>query len=636
MPSAEGSVSVPNVMPLVPINSDMFDEQRLPGVSAAAAQLLPLYHARGYYGPTNTEIEEEEFEVPDDEYIPSAFPSTPLPPSRPKRVKIIKINEPRKKIVKKGKPKRGPVRKPVPAVIEGEHPVSTFHEQFYSDIDGSGTIRKIRKPPRVEKIIDGDTEHIHTYSEEHIHKMQYDDGNKIASVIGVDPLTGMSAIGGAQQIIPLKNGHTLVAVPANSFGSLAPIGLGGPQFEYAAYNPREVTHDHIFHDHGEIPADVEINKESLGLPPKVSYNTQGLRISGGVARPKPKSPLKPKKPAKPVIPTDFSYYEGIYAPVTKPKKSRNKLNVNGYDPADDIDLSNFRPVPDLGYRDKRTKSRNPLGVYFGKTGNDFRSQQSNNPAPFSVSSTVVHDYKPNSYTGAGATSASLGKHKDSFGNYKNSYTNNFDYDSYSPGSNLYTSEDKNDVGFETQQKRGKKKSISTQNISFGNQDHISIVDHLNNVRDETNPEPTALDNIDQFDDQSETNIDILNPSSPAHQYYSAMAAKAFQDPLAIPEASNDNFEYVEAPISSTTPFTPSVATTETTPESTYVIEIKPRPKDTHKTNMELENQNMERHKDTQAVSNEFRYSAGHSPERLRSHDQDTSTVRGKLKYGDKI
>ncbi|CAH2103866.1 unnamed protein product [Euphydryas editha] len=675
MPSAEGTVAVPtSVLPamanIVPINSmDLYDETqpRLPNISPAASQLLPLYHARGYYGPTPSDIDEADYDTAADpnEFIPSSFSSPSVvhsPSHTPKRIKIIKLNEqPRKKVIRKVKPKRVVIRnKPqLPPPVE-EHPVSMFHEQFYSDIDGSGTIRKIRKPPRVEKIVDGDTEHIHTYSEEHIHKVVLDDRPKLG---GVDHFNGVSAITGGQGIIPFKNGQTLLAIPSHSLGSIASAGsLGNPtNFEYAAYNPQEVTHDHIFHDHGEIPSDVDINKDTFGPPPKVSYNSNGLRISGSQKRQKSKNSQKSKKYSKPVS-NDFSYYESIYTPSSRPNKiQRPSLTEPSFEVSDEGNFDEYRSVSDFGYKEYK-KPRDSVATYYGKSSNDYRLQQASPPAPFSVSSTVVHEYKPKRYSETASAPSSLTKIRDPYISFKDSYGNNFEYDTYASSSNIYTSEDKNDIEYSGQSKKGKKKSISTQNISFGGQDHITYVDHMNDDRfidDIYNDGPTALESDDQFNqaqisDTVTTGTHTVKESSPAHQYYSMMATKALHnEQISLPEASNNNFQYAEAPSASTTE-NASVTTTviptsnhynfqsiknSHTESSKYVPDMKSdnKNKDAHQPNFSNILNEPRNHFPLKEVQSSGRgYRAGLIQNQESVQSQGSSTVRGKLKYGDKI
>ncbi|XP_026500811.2 uncharacterized protein LOC113404197 [Vanessa tameamea] len=678
MPSAEGTVAVStNVLPtmanIVPLNSvDLYDESqpRLPSISPAASQLLPLYHARGYYGPTPADIDESDYDTAPEpaEYVPSSYSSPSVGHSSghpPKRVKIIKINEqPRKKVIRKVKPKRVVIRnKPQPPLpSDGEHPVSTFHEQFYSDIDGSGTIRKIRKPPRVEKIVDGDTEHIHTYSEEHIHKVILDDGPKIGSVVGVDHFNGVPSISTGQGIIPFKNSQTLIAIPSHSFGNFQSLGNAG-HFEYAAYNPREVTHDHIFHDHGEISSDIDLNKESFGLPPKVSYNSNGLRISGSQKRHKIKHSQKSKKFSKPTS-NDFSYYESIYSPNSRPNKiQRPSLTVPSFEVSDEANFEDYRPISDFGYKENK-KPRNSVATYYGKSSNDYRLQQASAPAPFSVSSTVVHEYKPKRFPGSASAPSSLTKVRDPFVNFKDSYGNNYEYDTFASSSNVYASEDKNDVGFSNQSKKGNKKSISTQNIRFGNQDHITYVDHLEDQSfvDDLDDGPTALENDDQFErsqnsESVTTGTYTIKDSSQAHQYYTMMAAKALQgEQISVPEASNDNFHYAAAPTPSTTEFASSATSampssnlysfqsTENphTESPKYIPDLKSTNKNkeaSHQpnySNVLMEPRDRFMVKDIQTSGRDYRTRVIQSQESARSQDQGSPIVRGKLKYGDKI
>ncbi|CAH2208605.1 jg6488 [Pararge aegeria aegeria] len=622
MSSGEGTVAVPsNILPAV--------ANIVPSNSPGSSQLLPLYHARGYYGPTPNEIEEVDYDAEPVEYGPSLYqPSLTHSGHAPKRLKIIKLNEPpHKKVVRKGKPKRVVVRKPQShSSIEGELPVTTFHEQFYSDVDGSGTVRKVKKPPRIEKIVDGDTEHIHTYSEEHIHKLFYDQGAKVAGVVGVNPLTGMSSIASPQHIIPFKGGTTLVALPSHQFAGLAAVGgvANTNNFEYAAYNPRDVTHDHIFHDHGEIPTELELNKESLALPPKVSYNSQGLRISGTQKKYKNKNSQKVKKLAKPV-PTDFSYYESIYTPNSRPRKIP-RPTVPTYDTTGEAVLDDYRPIPNFGYKEIHKKPRNQLPSYYGKS-NDFHSEQASVPTPFEISNTVLHEYKPKRYQGAGSSPESLTKFRDPFANFKDTYTNNFEYDTYASSSNTYRSEDKNDSGYDHHGKNGKKKSISTQNISFGGQDQITWnVDHTadaGNIDDDN--VPTALD-MDQFD-QDQSNSVQKDPAQ-IEQFFSLLAGRDLNaDQITMPDASNNNYQYAEAPTVPTTAHASATTVPNFKMESTEAP-----PNESART---TEARKSRRNNETEPKNKDHNRSrSSQNQSSSRSHEQDNTV--GKLKYGDKI
>ncbi|XP_032527472.2 uncharacterized protein LOC116777834 [Danaus plexippus] len=646
MPNAEGSggvssnVALPAMGNIIPLNSvDFFEEQQpsLPHISQSASQILPLYHARGYYGPTPSEIEEQDYDtIP----LESDYPP-PSHSSQPKKVKIIRLNEqPRKKIIRKPKPKRVIVRnKPHPTPSpDVEHPVSTFHEHFYSDVDGSGTIRKIKKPPRVEKIVDGDTEHIHTYSEEHIHKLFFDHGPKIAGVVGVDPLASMSSFSGGQAIIPLKSGAAFVALPTHQSAGLTAVGqiANNPQFEYASFNPREVTHDHIFHDHGEITSDIELNKEALGLPPKVSYNTQGLKIGGSQKRPKPKIPHKSKKINKP---TDFSYYENIYA--SKPIKQRPLLSTQIFDESAEADLEDYRSSQDINLRENNKISRKPS--FFRQTSNDYRGQQASVPAPFAVSPSVIHEYKRNS----ASVPAALTKIKDPFANFKDAYSNNFEYDTYASSSNQYTSEDKNDGGY-AQEKRTNKKSLSDQNINFGGQEYISFVDHINNEStfDDIDDGPTALEDVEDIDksklsDNSKETFFSSNDVSSAQQYLPLTSKTSQADQTRRPEAAKDNYRYTDILVPSTTSYSqdfpstlPSVQRSD--PNKKTVSDIS-RYRDT--SNSKISNRNREVYHHTNQHNSLLDNRENFKTKSVQNQDifsQDPSIVKGKLKYGDKI
>ncbi|XP_052746609.1 uncharacterized protein LOC112046351 [Bicyclus anynana] len=632
--SGEGTVAVPsNILPAVANIVPIYDETptRLHSNSPAASQLLPLYHARGYYGPTPNEIEESDYDSAGEpvEYGPAVYSSAAHSSRPPRRLKIVKLNEPpQKKVVRKGKPKRVVVRnKPQShSSIEGELPVTTFHEQFYSDVDGSGTVRKVKKPPRIEKIVDGDTEHIHTYSEEHIHKLFYDQGAKVAGVVGVDPITGMSAIS-PQHIIPFKGRPTLVALPSHPFAGIAAVGaVANPNnYEYAAYNARDVTHDHIFHDHGEIPIDIDLNKEALAIPPKVSYNSQGLRISGTQKKYKSKNSQKGKKVTKQPT-SDFSYYESIYTP-NRPRKIP-RPTVPTYDTTGDA-VDDYQPVPNFGYKEIHKKPR--TSSYYGKQ-NDYRSEEASVPTPFEISNTVLHEYKPKRYSGSGSSPEILTKLRDPFANFKDTYTNNFEYDTYASSSNNYRSEDKNDSGFEHRAKNGKKKSISTQNISFGGQDQITWnVDHTAdaaNIDDDS--VPTALD-MDQFDEDQNDNTP--KDSSQVEQFFSMLAGRDLNaGQITMPDASNNNYQYVEPPTVQTQVHATATTTPNLNMDSTETILTEsPKTIDTRKSrrNKETEPKNNERH------TRDNRSKPPQNPSSSRSHEQDTNSV-GKLKYGDKI
>lgn len=668
MPSAEGAVAVPTnvAMPAVasvlPLSSvELYDEApaRLPGVSSAASKLLPLYRARGYYGPTPHEWDDQEYDLAppadptDGPYIPTAFSAPSAAPTAPpnyppKRVKIVKVNEPPRKKARKVKPKRVLVRGK-PGQAEEEHPVSTFHEQFYSDLDGSGTIRKIKKPQRVEKIIDGDTEHIHTYSEEHIHKLVY------------EPDGSMSALAASHPLIPLKNSQALLAIPSDTLTGFTAVGsMGTPgHLEYAAYNPREVTHDHIFHDHGEIPSDVDITKEHMAYPPRMTYNSQGLRIGmGGNKGLKSKYSHKYLKPQpKPTHLTDFTYYENIYTPYHKLRNQKPTIPTP-FEPAQEQSLEDYRPVPHFKIKDKgNIKTRNVVpALYFGngKQVSDYRLQQASGPAPYSVSSTVVHDYKPKHYPGQTVDTVGLSKFNKNIYNYPS----NYEFDSYASSSSSLYAPDSTALNYQV--KKGKKKSISTQNIHFGGLDHQATVDHLEDsgvsatsLNAANAAPPSAIGNYNSYAqpkplESAPSTAFTIRESSPVHPYYSAMAVKALHgDQLSFAEASNDNYQYAEAPPSpSTTPYLATVATTTapapeyydiqggeaiTTEATTYETRPRNAPMDKNSDVLSPHKEHKPRYKILALQPTE-----SHDSEHYYTHGADASSATGKLKYGDKI
>lgn len=699
LPTAQGAVAVPTnvalpaVANIVPLGSDeLYDEPQkgLAGAVPAASKLLPLYKTRGYYGPNPSELDDEYDLIPPPEpaisYGPAAYSSPVVAGAastnyRPKRVKIVNLREipPRKKVIGKGKPKRVVVRgRPQP---EEEHPVSPFHEKFYSDLEGSGTIRKIRKPQRIEKIIDGDTEHIHTYSEEHIHKVVFKDVPKLTGVVGVpgvhgvralhggDQLGSMSALAAAHPLIPIKNSQSLLAYPQDHFTGLTAVGsLGTPShLEYAAYNPRDVTHDHIFHDHGEITSDIDITKASLGFPPKVSYNSQGLRIGdSGTKRPKPK-PVKRPKPKKPSSSSsDFSYYESMYSSHGKPKKAyKTTTPPTHYETSSEEKVHNYEPIPSFKVKDKsKLKSRyiTPTPYYDSdeKRSSDYRLPEASVPAPFALSSTVVHDYKPNKFA-ASVQGSEFNNFKDPFDDNESS---SFEYDTYASSTNVHPSQNKNEQS--TRKNKGKKKSISTQNFSFGGLDLAAQVDHQEQP---STYSASAEDDMQSFDDLKSSDSVSSTPytikeGSSAHQYYSDMAFKAmhnYDDHMSVPEASNDNFQYVEAPVTPTPTLASTEATTTLTPIrfitllSTDAVAIQPTD-NASDTRQNKRNRNRNRPVTTSASRAESKpkgtdkqattedsdgFAMPHSLRHLGhrysyEHPTVSSTVRGKLKYGDKI
>lgn len=695
MPSAEGAVAVPTnmalpaVASLLPLNSvELYDDGAAPH-RAAGSKIVPLYRARGYYGPNPTDVDDQEYDLApppeptDNSYAPTTFSDSPAPSHPPKKVKIIKVNgEPsRKKAPRKQKSKQRPAPRPKPQ--DDEHPVSNFHEQFYSDLDGSGTIRKIRRPHRVEKIIDGDTEHIHTYSEEHIHKLVYDDG-------GVGPVVGsVSALGGhSHPHMRFQNSQTFLAYPPDPLASLSSLGsMGTPShLEYAAYNPREVTHDHIFHDHGEIPPEVDVTREQMSYPPRVSYNGQGIRVGGVEQKGYKKYGPKFAKSHKPLPATDYSYYENMYSPY-KPRVAPRPTNPTSFygvptEPTLD-DYRSIQSIPSFKPKDKgNLKTRNVTpALYFGhgKQVSDYGLHQASVPAPFAVSSTVVHDYKPKPYAGAGAAGAALPTRPFSLNNYKdpllnfkdNSYTNNFDLDTFASSSNLYAGDNiKNNPAPVFHSKKGKKKSVSTQNISFGGLDHQTTVDHIGGkglAFSQNDGSSLNLDSYSNFDpnkaiDSATSTPYTIRQSSPVHSYYSAMALQALQsDPLSVGEASNDNFQYAEAPPPSTT-HESLVATTTPPPLEDYFLEIETTdPTPTEPTEYILETRQRVRPKETNPSThkdNRQKYSVldlaekdyksedrpvaptltmlHHATKYSYRHGADMPRSTGSLKYGDRI
>ncbi|XP_068625176.1 uncharacterized protein [Battus philenor] len=673
MPSAEGAVAVstnialPAVTNILPLNSvDILEESvRVPSLTASASKLLPLYRARGYYGPTRTELEEQEYDIaphaePADSFIvPSVLSaSQDSTNNSPKRLKMVKVSEsPRKKVIRKVKPQqRAPVRKPAATVQDEERPVSTYHEQFYSDLQDASTIRKIKKPPRVEKIVDGNTEHIHTYSEEHIHKVVYDEEPKYAGVVGVEPIGAISTYG--HSFIPFKNTQ-LVALASNPYGTLAvPGSMGTPsQYEYAAYNPREVTHDHIFHEHGELPEEINVNKDILSFTPKVSYNSQGLRLGSGVTkRIKSKNVQKPTRTPS----GDYSYYENMFSSSrVKPTKSTAPTAL--YSSPQNENLNEFKPVSTYRYKGGiSSKSRNKIPTYYGKPLNDYRTKQTVQ-TPYSVSSKIIHDFKsPQLYSVTPTDTNSLTVNQDQFANFKDSFGNNYEYDTYASSSNIHNMEE-NNVPIPSYNSKAFRKSrkieVPSQNL-FGTQNNVKYNNNAANdalfvyENDET---PSALENMDNYDqlpmfDSITPTTYTVKESSLPHQYYTVKTLGG--DQLSIPEASNNNYQYAEAPLSST--MSNTILTTTTSPipqtQTNQINELTTRSPE-----FVLEDEQETRHK-TRYLENDANSpprdkSRGSKGKKQTENLQTTrsysgkksiniipseSTERSKIRYGDKI
>ncbi|KAJ0183919.1 hypothetical protein K1T71_000342 [Dendrolimus kikuchii] len=664
VPGSEGAAAMPNnaILPADP-NYTPFDSvepyedlpARQPLYAAPGSKMLPLYRARGYYGPPPSEWDEEQqYDVntsaePTDSFTSTGLasgPPAPLANYLPKKPKVVKAKEhPRKKVIPKNKTKQVFIRgKPVQ---EEEHPVSTFHEKFYSDLQGMGTIRKIKKPQRVEKIIDGDTEHIHTYSEEHIHKVVFDDGAKITGMPTDDSVNGIAVLPASRPIKPVKNPQSLLALPSNPFTGFAYGPMDTPaDLEYAAYNPHEVTHDHIFHDHGEIPTGVDVTKNPLLYPPRVSYNSKGVRIGVGPIDNKLKY-ANSFKSTKTTPVTDFNYQENVPYQYTKAKNTY-KNNNPYYDPSPQTLYNDFRPIPYFNFKEQGSLKSSSLvpSLYF----DNERTQQTSVPTPFAVSSSIIHDYTPKSYSGRVTGSAGYTKFKDPMLNFKDSsYTSNLEYDTYAASSDYYPTAEKSDefVPSFLGRKR-KQKSVSRQNVNILGLDHNTSINHedfdnggfssvSNNENSFTGFESNNEHEAKHPDAISSTPSNIKESSS-AYSYYSAMAIKALHD-----EQQKQDLRQS----SSTTPYTPPAGTKSLLTSEHYdVMNIdnistlspetdqkqRSKPKNTRVSNI---------HHDSIDYSGPFRpIGTSTKPSQISKylHRQfgESSSSSSRLKYGDKL
>lgn len=131
--------------------------------STVTPNLQPLYRARGHYGPTPVYRKPKQHQ-------------SKTRPSSSKRVKILTI-EPRKKTYAKLKKTKRIIIRDEPRFKDNKDAgtSTSYQNNFYpGGRQKVNSFKKGRKPKRVEKFVDGDTEHIHTYSEEHIHQVVYD------------------------------------------------------------------------------------------------------------------------------------------------------------------------------------------------------------------------------------------------------------------------------------------------------------------------------------------------------------------------------------------------------------------------------------------------------------------------------
>lgn len=653
-----------------------------------APNIQPLYRARGHYGPSSP-----------------TYITKHVTESKPKRVKVIKISEGKKKrIIKKKKPKRVIIKSSAPVRDDKDNkPTSNYHEEFYSDLKSNqNTIRKVKKPKRVEKYVDGDTEHIHTYSEEHIHQVVYDDAPPAASKPMV-PME-MAVHQGVQSpimhsAVPSQIMHSAVpspimhsAVPSSMISSVIPSMTGihaAPQlqihpmsayygvpgmgsmgtpahFEYMQYDPKDVTHDHMYHNHGEI-IHALIPEKKIPTKSKGVYENQDLKINPSFSvsdipsyEGKGSWANGKKKPND----QSQSYYENFYShkkPIEpsqykNPYKTSSSVNTNKYKYTDEIPANS-----DVHYDDIITEYSKPQSSvkYYGNQKNPKPTKGYKSPSyaypnsemykkPTSLQSLKqqqshkVAQNKPYSTVPSYSESYTLGHHITINNNYKDvkEPTNHKHYTKiYSTSKPSSTTKpvvesfvvDHHKELFPSSWRAGgknkNKKSISTQNISFGGQEHKMVINHgtsESHVAESQIRDSAALP----------SNMNVVY--SPPKEYY---VPDHHESNIAMSDATNVNYRVVEAPMMVAEETKVGIVETvqikeesiTTTPEprfstaSTTIASVVKPPKAPRK----IKKKNAEKKQQKPKIS-----------EPVRTQTEPTkdvkTTTRGRYKYGDKL
>lgn len=585
------------------------------------------------------------------------------------------------KAAKKKKPKRIVIKDD-----KDNDSVSTFHDEFYSDVN-AGVIKKVKKPKRVEKIIDGDTEHIHTYTEEHIHQFVFDDpnGKHTAEASAIMPM----GIGGPGPLEVSATTHTLMPLdialhhaaesiyptaslsthkkrPDHLYDNIDSAGtMGTPaNIEYMGYDPSEATHDHMYHDHGEIAGDVSYTK--VPPVPKASYNSQGIKINPNFN----KSKIPQYKGKGTWVPLDNKPKDSdvnadiVFPPEFKPKKPKKIPNYTSHKFAEhdgEIQMS-----ADMSFDDSDVPHTT---TYFG---NSHKKKNKNRPMsspiivmphPLEVSSTTRrpsttkrprHSYN-SPYTmkpyGTVSSFAENNPHKlykdlfadtslsyaSGYGNYRDLYRHHEPLEETYPS---YSSEYKKEVErpvWRHKRNKNKKKSVSTQNMSFRGQDHMTVIDHIS---DGSNMSPTIHSLF------KEPIVADYGYAS-AESYYNDITSKSNLGGM-IPEASNTNFRIVGPPqfgtgeiniaeqsqniesMETTTTLPESEAPT-TTPQSVSTTSRRPPRKLLRKRTSAEKRQQQQNQQNQQSEENK-------KVESKESETKSTSRLlnRGRFKYGDKL
>lgn len=637
--------------------------------------IQPLYRARGHYGPSSpTYITKQVTEL------------------KPKRVKVIKISEGKKKrIIKKKKPKRIIIQSALPVRDEKDSkPVSNYHEEFYSDLKSNqNTIRKVKKPKRVEKYVDGDTEHIHTYSEEHIHQVVYDDAPPVVSKPmapmemglhqGVHSPIMHSAV--PSSVIPSVIPSMASIQPASPihihpmaayYGGIPGMGsMGTPShFEYMQYDPKDVTHDHMYHDHGEI-IHALIPEKKIPTSTKGSYENHELKINpsfsvSNIPSYEGKGSWVSGKTKQPNEQT-FSYYENSYSQKKQKKPTESSRHKNPYTISSSGNLNKYKytdEIPansDVHYDDIITEYSKPQtsAKYYGnqnspkltkghKTSSYAYSNSEMYKKPTSLQSLKqqkihkVAQSKPYSTVPSYSESYSLGHHITINNNYKEPkeptklkhytkiYSTSKPSSTIKPAVESFVVDHHKDLypsSWRTGSKNKNKKSISTQNISFGGQEHKMVINH------EKAESHTAES---QIHDSAAlpSNIEMAYPSTKGYYVHENHEAN-----IAIPDASSINYRVVEAPMMVAEESKPGIVETvqikeelnTTTPEPRYstasttiasVVKTLKAPR-------KIKKKNAEKKQPKPKVS-----------ESVRTQTEPTkdvkTTTRGRYKYGDKL
>lgn len=703
-PAFLGTESVPTVA-LVPLSERT--------ESTVTPNLQPLYRARGHYGPTPVYRK------------PKPRPAKTRPSSS-KRVKILTI-EPRKKTYTKHKKTKRIIIRDEPRFKDNKGAPTS--PSYQSDFHPEGrpkvkSFKKGRKPKRVEKFVDGDTEHIHTYSEEHIHQVVYDnppEGGKpeglesAALAHGSVPFySNAASLPPPHTLLPLDVAihhamhspemHPLIptnipmrhsipppglhpsistlvhpvypesfdpayhediqesmshpiqasiqvgfrptdnlhgtALPHHfenvNLASISSVGsLGTPaHMEYMDYNPREASHRHHYHEHGNVGS----NK----LPPSHSTKVSDANINPIQTHPSKHRSSQSNKGSW--VPQENVSKGTQMNEKNYPFNGLNENHHKKHTPNDEdiitasnngfVELTTDGPsysgsTQVRNEKRKKLKAKPIARIVINNNGkkkaksNKFNLHLSIDNKP---SSTPISLMEGDSYSG-GRNSGF--RHLADSSSHPHRNKKPHEISSSESHRDSFTSDDysnKENKPFSGHQRKIPKKSISIQNINFEGSDHKSVIDHfaegsnvsptihvgLNDAAKRVSPGDTQYSPEDHYDYRTINGYDVANQ---------------------VPEASNTNIQIVEAPSLRTMQTTnyPEImeTTTSTDPNTTTNILTTT----TNQTRRHRKKSPESKNKKTRAFVTKQVKKNEKTPSILQS---SYSNARGKFKYGDRL